>query len=240
MLPEMARLPGETAQAHRERLLASRPDAKYDVLVVPLNAADYGAAQKRHRVLIVGARRELGLTLHVPSPTHSQERLVWDKWVSQDYWKRHGLVTPAKSVATAAELRLLSKLEKTGGPPSTLAWRTCRDAFQGLDAPGPTSRFKNHLVQPGAKAYPGHTGSPLDEPAKALKAGVHGVPGGENMIDFGDGTVRYFSVREAARLQGLPDDYAFACSWSEAMRQLGNAVPVELSRMAGAWLGQLL
>jgi hypothetical protein len=34
----------------------------------------------------------------------------------------------------------------------------------------------------------GHTGSPLDEPAKTLKAGVHGVPGGENML--ADLTVR--------------------------------------------------
>jgi DNA (cytosine-5)-methyltransferase 1 len=70
-----------------------------------------------------------------------------------------------------------------------------------------------------------------------LKAGVHGVPGGENMIAFADGSVRYFSVREAARLQGLPDDYQFIGSWSENMRQLGNAAPVQLARAFG---GQLM
>jgi DNA (cytosine-5)-methyltransferase 1 len=71
----------------------------------------------------------------------------------------------------------------------------------------------------------------LDEPAKTLKAGVHGVPGGENMLRRPDGSVRYFTVRESARLQTFPDDYELHGSWTEAMRQLGNAVPVELARV---------
>jgi DNA (cytosine-5)-methyltransferase 1 len=70
----------------------------------------------------------------------------------------------------------------------------------------------------------------LDEPAKTLKAGVHGVPGGENMLRRANGTVRYFTVREAARLQTFDDDFAFAGAWSEGFRQLGNAVPVLLAR----------
>jgi DNA (cytosine-5)-methyltransferase 1 len=84
-----------------------------------------------------------------------------------------------------------------------------------------------------ARAYPGHTGSPLDEPAKTLKAGVHGVPGGENMLARPDGTVRYFSVRESARLQTFPDSFIFHGAWSEVMRQLGNAVPVRLAEVIG-------
>ena len=49
------------------------------------------------------------------------------------------------------------------------------------------------------------------------------------MMLLDSGEVRYFTVREAARLQGLPDDYEFIGSWSENMRQLGNAVPRQLS-----------
>jgi DNA (cytosine-5)-methyltransferase 1 len=74
----------------------------------------------------------------------------------------------------------------------------------------------------------------MDEPAKTLKAGVHGVPGGENMLRRADGSVRYFSVRESARLQTFPDTFRFHGSWTESMRQLGNAVPVQLAHAIGA------
>jgi DNA (cytosine-5)-methyltransferase 1 len=111
-------------------------------------------------------------------------------------------------------------------------WRTVRDAISDLPHPENidlASSIPNHVYIPGARSYPGHTGSPLDEPAKTLKAGVHGVPGGENMLVQPSGEVRYFTVREAARLQTFPDDYYFPCSWGESMRQIGNAVPVHLA-----------
>ena len=120
-------------------------------------------------------------------------------------------------------------------PPTRLnRWRTVRDAIIGLDDPRESTRWLNHQYQPGAKAYPGHTGSPLDEPAKALKAGDHGVPGGENMLRYPNGRVRYFSVRESARIQTFPDNWVFNGSWSENMRQLGNAVPVLLAQTVAA------
>ena len=69
---------------------------------------------------------------------------------------------------------------------------------------------------------------------KTLKAGVHGVPGGENMVVLDDGSVRYLTVREAARVQTFPDGYMLHGAWSEAMRQLGNAVPVKLAHVVAS------
>jgi DNA (cytosine-5)-methyltransferase 1 len=120
------------------------------------------------------------------------------------------------------------------GTRSRLPWLTVRDAISDLGEPARNKSsvlFPNHVLQTGAKSYPGHTGSPLDEPAKTLKAGDHGVPGGENMVRFPNGEVRYFTVRESCRLQTFPDEYVFEGSWSENMRQLGNAVPVTLGEV---------
>ena len=49
------------------------------------------------------------------------------------------------------------------------------------------------------------------------------------MVVLPFGTTRYFTVRESARLQTFPDEFVFHGSWSETMRQLGNAVPVGLA-----------
>lgn len=41
---------------------------------------------------------------------------------------------------------------------------------------------------------------------------------------------RYVTVREAARLQGLPDDIEFKGSLTSTQQQVGNAVPVQLAK----------
>lgn len=207
----------------------------YHVMHFKVNAADYGAAQKRHRVIIVGFRRDNFEAPLPPEQTHSHERLLWDQWVSHDYWKEHG-IAPKEPALSVGEAHLVREMRASGSRPKTKRWRTVRDALCGLGEP---NGKKNHVLQPGARVYVGHTGSALDLPAKALKAGDHGVPGGENMMRRDDGSVRYFTIREAARLQGLPDNYAFPGSWTESMRQLGNAVPTELAASFGAWIGDV-
>lgn len=117
------------------------------------------------------------------------------------------------------------------GHPNLKKWKTVSQALKGLPDPRKKNSIQGHVFQPGARVYPGHTGSPVDEPSKALKAGDHGVPGGENMIRYPDGQVRYFTVREAARIQTFPDEWKLVGPWTEAMRQIGNAVPVDLAKV---------
>ncbi len=67
----------------------------------------------------------------------------------------------------------------------------------------------NHWVLREARRYPGHAGSRLDEPSLTIKAGAHGVAGGENMYVDDLGTPRHYTLRECARLQGFPDTHIF-------------------------------
>ncbi len=177
----------------------------------------------------MGFREDLEISWHFPLPTYSKEALLWDQAVG-GYWDRH-------KVAKKDRPKHQSKSSLSEPATGLLPWRTTRDALVGLPDPEfdpkASEKYLNHRFQPGARSYKGHTGSPLDEPAKTLKAGVHGVPGGENMLLRPDGSVRYFSVRESARLQTFPDNFLFHGSWSETMRQLGNAVPVQLARIVG-------
>lgn len=206
---------------------------RYNVVTRVLNAADFGVPQQRARVFIVGFRSDLAVDWHFPPASHSLERLLYDQWVSGEYWERHGVSSPEQPPP-----RWRRRVDRLGrlAPPPGLAWSTVRDAIRDLPSPkkgGPSASVPNHVLQLGARVYKGHTGSPLDLPSKALKAGVHGVPGGENMLVREDGSVRYFTVREAARVQTFPDEWHFRGAWSEAMRQLGNAVPVRLAESIG-------
>lgn len=229
--PSLQLRKGEDWSDHSARLQRhhlSRPSDKeeYRVVFDVLNAADFGVPQRRQRIVFVGFRADLGIRWSFPKVTHSLDALLWEQCRSGEYWERHHIARIKRNVDARLHARAMSLAAK----PDALPWRTTRDAIHDLPDPEEAGgRVLNHKFQPGARSYPGHTGSPLDEPAKTLKAGVHGVPGGENMLLSEDGSVRYFTVRECARLQTFPDDYLFHGSWTETMRQLGNAVPVNLA-----------
>jgi DNA (cytosine-5)-methyltransferase 1 len=209
------------------KLKSKIPKNSYNVTSALLNAVDFGVPQSRERFFIVGIRSELNFEYEFPSPTHSADALIYEKYVTGRYFLKHGLKKPSTPNELEKRIRAL-----TNTKPTLLPYVTIRDALIGLPTPKDGkehSRFLNHIGIVGAKSYPGHTGSHIDAPSKTLKAGVHGCPGGENMILHNDGSVRYFSVREAARMQTFPDEYFFFGSRSEAMRQIGNAVPVKLA-----------
>lgn len=244
--PGLARRESEPWRDHQSRLEkhhTSRQDrSEYNVVAEILNAADYGVPQRRERVFIVGFRSDLGVRWSFPEETHSEDALLAAKWITGEYWDAHKV---AKKHRPLTNLRATRMARLKGGllfGEPRAPWLTVRDAISDLPDPEkfPTNNIPNHRFNPGAKSYTGHTGSPLDEPAKTLKAGDHGVPGGENMLARADGTVRYFTVREAARLQTFPDDYIFRGVWSEAMRQLGNAVPVRLAEAVARSVAETL
>ena len=214
---------------------------QYNVVFRLVNAADYGVPQKRERVIIVGIRNDLDLAWSFPEETHSENALLWSKYVTGDYWQKHDIKFTAADLPWM-DIEKKRLTDKYGFfPPKEKPWLTIRDAIKGLPNPQKVQNFHpEHYHRSGAKSYNGHTGSDVDQPSKALKAGDHGVPGGENMIRFRDGSIRYFTILEAKRIQTFPDDYPIIGSWTEAMRQLGNAVPVRLGQtMTETLIGQL-
>jgi DNA (cytosine-5)-methyltransferase 1 len=234
--PDVIRKHRETWMGHYHRLQKTHTSGGsgglfYNVVYEVLNAADYGVPQCRERIFIVGFRSDVSADWSFPKATHSRDSLLHDQWVSGEYWRRLGVSAPPTPSAATRRLKSL----QANGRPSLAAWKTIREAVQDLPKPFTDRDNKgsvfNHRFQPGARPYPGHTGSPYDAPSKTLKAGDHGVPGGENMIAFDDGSCRYLTVREAARIQTFPDSWHFEGPWSEVMRQLGNAVPVDLAKI---------
>lgn len=245
-VPDLTAREGEPWFEHKQRLDAvlsrkHRDVYDYDVKHQLMNAADYGIPQRRERVFIIALRRDLKVRWTGLPQTHSEESLLYAKWVDGSYWREHGLQAPEPPARLAARI---ARLESRGGELLEWPrWRTVRDALRGLPEPidrMPHPKIPNHVGNPGARVYPGHTGSPLDEPAKTLKAGDHGVPGGENILRQDDGGVRYFTVREAARLQTFPDEYVFQGAWGEGFRQLGNAVPVDLANVVARRVQDIL
>lgn len=247
--PEVTRKNRENWNDHLRRLQEEKTSGAlhskgltYNIIPTLVNAADYGVPQKRERVFIIGFRSDLVVEWSFPRPTHTFDALLYSQWISGEYWDKYEIPQSKRPDAPVKLETRIRNLDSSLLPPDGKAWRTVRDALIDIPDPrkGSAKEFHNHNFQDGAKTYKGHTGSPLDLPAKTLKAGDHGVPGGENMMVMRDGSVRYFSVRESARLQTFPDGFIFHGSWTETMRQLGNAVPVALARRVAASVAECL
>ena len=226
----------EPWQDHNERLRRhlSSPgvNVQYRVRKQLVNAADYGVPQLRSRAFIVAVPSDIPTEYTFPTPTHSREAL---QRVQQNgkYWQRHNMPSPTSTPqGESAE----------SDCDTQLPWVTVRDCISDLPKPAlqAADANMNHWCIPGAREYRGHTGSSLDWPAKTIKAGVHGVPGGENTVVNGSGDLRYLTLRETARIQTFPDGHLFHGARIHVTRQIGNAVPTSLAYALSRPLYELL
>lgn len=227
---------GELWNEHHARILASKSKELYRVYQEEIDAADLGVAQSRKRIFLIAIRADLQHSGAWTSMgmSHSRDVLLHEQWIAGTYWERHGLPKPKDA---PDRLRAqIERIKKTGAPGDRRAWKTLRDLLS--DVPEPAAEvapngWPNHIAIPGARTYAKHNGSPLDMPSKTIKAGVHGVAGGEAMLRELDGAVRYLSIREAALVQGFPRDYEFPGVRSRVMGVIGNAVAVDVATHIG-------
>jgi DNA (cytosine-5)-methyltransferase 1 len=256
-LPFEERAEGADWRQHNEYLLSrldrapEDPTKRYRVEAFPVNAADYGVPQIRNRIIVVAFRADVGVDVDrlkdLVAPTHSEAALI-RSMIDGSYWGRHPDVP--QHVRNSVGERLPRVAPEDDG---LLPWRTLRDAMSGSGDSKPLPKltddmldrterfidgFTDHVGWPGARIYEGHTPNELDRPAKTVKAGVHGVPGGESVMlldELGpDGRTpkyRYMTVRETARVMTFPDHWELKGPRGEKMRQLGNAVPVVLGEV---------
>lgn len=221
---------------HHARILGSTGGDVYHVFRDQIDAADIGIAQNRKRVFLIGIRADLVDRSDWPgiTRTHSRAALFREQWVTGEYWERHGIKAPPETPKYAlASVRRISDGNESA---ELLPWRTLRDLLADVPVPNEAASppgWPNHIAIPGARVYPNHTGSPIDLPSKTIKAGVHGVAGGEAMLRELDGSVRYLTIREAALAQGFPRQYEFPTSRSRMMGVIGNAVAVDVAASIG-------
>lgn len=188
-----------------EQILAAFKNVGYKVNYRIVDAADYGVAQHRERLIIVGTREKDFL---FPRPTHGPDSLDQRPHITaQSAIRGVGDVTP-KEVGgkygyllqgIPEGLNYSFYTEKMGHPKPLFAWR---------------SKFSDFLY----KADP-------ERPVRTIKA-----QGGQYTGPF-HWNNRAFSIGELKRLQSFPDDYLLSDGKMVAIQQIGNSVPPQLGRM---------
>ena len=170
-----------------------------------LNAADYGAFQRRVRCFIVGVQN--GTAPQFPAETH----------VAQTQSAR-GLFESAWRTLREFLSEWADKEE------SNFVFPTPALAVQLADLPNGTGLKSRGVAEPTRPG--GHWGyrqgtfiADLDLPARTVTGS-----GSQDWVRW-DGVLRRLTLVEVQRLQGFPDDWLFAGTKAEVFKQVGNAVP---------------
>src|SRR5699024_9115569 len=207
---------GMLAKRHSEavqNLLHEFEEANYDVSINTVDAYDFGVPQNRKRVFYIGFRKDLNISSYELLPP-------------KDIKKRHleDCIYDIQETAIPA----LEK-NKTNGSQCTIL---NHEYFTGGYSPIFMSRNRvrswkepSFTIQASGRQAPLHPQAPkmpLVEKNKRIFE-----PGKEDLY-------RRLTVREAARIQGFPDDFKFYYdSLNNGYKMVGNDVPVDLAYYVG-------
>lgn len=162
---------------------------------------DYGVPQRRHRIIIVGIAKKLGLTYRIPAPTTPGNPIS----------VREALTLPpiprdaANVELTKQSARVVERLKHI--PQGQNVW------WKGLPE-------HLQLNVKGARLSQIYRRLKADEPSYTI-TGSGG--GGTHVYHWSQ--PRALTNRERARIQTFPDSYVFAGSKESVRKQIGMAVP---------------
>lgn len=199
-------------------MLSELAETNYYVLFDVINAADYGAPQIRHRVIVLGSRD--GELLTMPTATHSEAARNGGKaWVTLRQ-ALNGLEDPDPEFEPIRGRKAkLLELIPPGGNWRSLPKSKQRSAIgSAYDSWGGRSGFLRRLD--------------WDAPAPSVTS----RPNSKATLMCHPDEIRPLTVSECARLQQFPPDYRFVGSVLQKYSQIGNAVPVGLGRALGRHL----
>ncbi|MDG3006623.1 DNA cytosine methyltransferase [Paludisphaera mucosa] len=182
----------------------------YDVETHVLNAADYGLPQIRRRCFAFASR--IGLPT-IPSAGGFRPSTVRQAWegLPSEPTGRDGHVAPCPSPIALARMKVIppggDKRDVLNRAPhlAPKSWWTTR--VQATDVWG-----RMHW----------------DEPSNTLRTALLNASKGRYIHPEQD---RVMTLREAARLQTIPDDWTFVGTPYQVARQIGNGVPPKLGRI---------
>ena len=203
-------------------LLARASEAGYYTSIKVLDAADFGVAQHRRRAFIVGERSDKPPTFSFPTRTHS----------SSD-WK-----TVREAIGDLPTPSLNSDIISNHVPDNISDLNRIRishvpEGGGREDIPEPL-RLPCHRVSVAKAGHRGVYGRlTWSEPAGTITTKCNSFTRGRFAHPSED---RNITMREAARLQGFPDNFAFLGAKVPVAHQIGNAVPPPLARAVGVEL----
>ena len=197
-------------------------DMGYTVTVELVNAANYGTPQKRERVVFLGSRDGLQLTMP-PGAYAPEASLFCRKWRSLGE-ALDGLDDPVPEFIpfSKSRERFLALLKEGEN------WRSLPEKLQA-EALGGAYRSSGGRVGFFRRLR-------FDEPSPTVPTS----PVQKSTCICHPTELRPLSVKEYARVQQFPDDWRFVGSLADRYRQIGNAVPLGLGYAIGTVLRRFL
>jgi DNA (cytosine-5)-methyltransferase 1 len=210
---------------HRETfdaLLTKFSNIGYEVSWKLINAWDYGVAQKRHRVFIVGIRKDVGTNFEFPMPQKEDYQTNKLEQALSNLPDANNDYLPL----TKDELKIVKHISPGGN------WKEV--PYECL--PVRLKHIKDNLKKYHSPAF--YKRAKPDEPAGTVSATMNPTHC-QALPPEGD---RRFTVRECLRIQSVPDWYVFpdTLSLSAQYRIVGNGIASRVAWYIGKQLAEHL